>query len=90
VLLHLDRDQFREVLGRIHTAVGSDGILGFTVKRGDGAGWSWAKLNLPRHFTYWREPELRSALASAGWGVISLDHVDGRTEPWIYVLARAG
>jgi SAM-dependent methyltransferase len=89
VLLHLDREQFVDVLGRTHAAVAHEGVFGFTVKEGDGSSWSLAKLDLPRHFTYWREPELRAALASTGWDVLSLAHVDGRAERWIYVLARA-
>ena len=89
VLLHLDREQFVDLLGRAHAAVAHEGILGFTVKEGDGSSWSLAKLDLPRHFTYWREPELRAVLASTGWDVLSLAHVDGRAERWILVLARA-
>ncbi|CAN5451647.1 class I SAM-dependent methyltransferase [soil metagenome] len=90
VLLHLDREQFVDVLDRFRAAVAPGGIVGFTVKEGDGSGWSTAKLDLPRHFTYWREPELRAALAGTAWQVHSIVHVDGRTEPWINVLARAG
>ena len=89
VLLHLDRHEFLDVLARFHGAVGRSGILGFTVKEGDGAGWSNAKLDLPRHFTYWREPGLQSALANTGWEIISLVHVQGRSQPWIHVVARA-
>jgi len=90
VLLHLDRPELGDVLARARRAVGDDGVLGFTVKEGDGDAWTTAKLGLPRHFTYWREPALRDALASAGWGVHRLDHVAGRHEPWLYVLALAG
>lgn len=64
------------------------GVLAFTVKEGDGEGWSEAKLDLPRFFTYWREPAARTALECAGWAVLSIDHVAGRHEPWLYVLAR--
>ena len=54
VLHHLNRDQFEDVLRRARTAVTASGVLGFTVKEGDGAAWSEHKLGLPRHFTYWR------------------------------------
>ncbi len=65
------------------------GVLAFTVKEGDGAAWSDAKLGLPRHFTYWRAPAVRGTLTRTGWTEIKFDHVAGRIEPWLYVLARA-
>jgi len=89
VLLHLNRGQFEDVLRRARRAVVDSGVLGFTVKEGDGDAWTTAKLDLPRHFTYWPEPAVRQALTRSGWTVHRLDHVSGRTEPWLYVLARA-
>lgn len=89
ILLHLDRPQLDDVLVRARDAVLDNGILGFTVKEGDGDGWTTAKLGRPRHFTYWRELGLRDALTRAGWTVDRLDHIAGRHEPWLYVLARA-
>lgn len=62
--------------------------MAFAVKEGDSAEWSTAKLGLPRHFTYWREPAVREVLTRIGWTVTSLDHVAGRTEPWLYVIAH--
>ena len=47
-----------------------------------------AKLDLPRHFTYWREGPLREVLASTGWWPVAIERVQGR-EPWLYVLCRA-
>ncbi len=90
VLLHLTREQFEEALPRIRRAVIGSGVLACTLKDGDGAGWSEAKIGLPRYFTYWREHAVREVLATAGWAVISIDHVAGRSEHWIHVLARAG
>jgi SAM-dependent methyltransferase len=87
VLLHLSRDQFGSVLRRARTATAVGGVLGFTLKEGDGAGWSDHKLGVPRHFTYWREPAVRTALHRAGWPDVSVTHVAGR-ENWLYVLAR--
>lgn len=88
VLLHLKRDDLPRVLVRARHAVGEGGLLAFTLKEGDGEGWSAAKLDLPRHFTYWRAPEVLSVLAETGWTVLSLDRVPGRLEPWLYVLAE--
>jgi len=89
VLLHLSREQFVDVLGRARRAVAAHGLLAFTLKEGDGERWSHAKLGLPRHFTYWREPDLRDALEANGWQALSLEHVVGRIEPWLFVVARA-
>lgn len=87
VLHHLNRDQFEDVLQRARRAVVSSGVLGFTIKEGDGAGWSEHKLGLPRHFTYWREPAVRAALQHVGWQDASICHVVSR-DHWLYVLAR--
>lgn len=81
ILLHLDRPQLDDVVVRARDAVLDNGILGFTVKEGDGDGWTTAKLGRPRHFTYWRELGLRDALTRAGWTVDRLDHIAGRHEP---------
>ena len=89
VLLHLNRAQLIEALHSLRDAVVDGGVLAFTVKEGDGDGWSNIKLDLPRYFTYWCESPLRNALAQCRWDVMSVDHVVGRTEPWLYVLASA-
>lgn len=88
VLLHLDRAQFADALQRIRDGVVDGGVFALTLKEGDGDAWSEAKLDLPRHFTYWRESSLRPVLAQTRWDVISIDHVDG-LEQWLFVLARA-
>jgi SAM-dependent methyltransferase len=88
VLLHLTRRELREVLTNVSRAVVDGGLLGFTLKEGDGEAWSHAKLNLPRHFTYWREPDIRTGLEASGWSVLSVEHVMGRHDPWLHVLAQ--
>lgn len=85
VLLHLSREEFAVALRKARAAAG---LLAFTVKEGDGDAWTTAKLDLPRHFTYWREGPLRDVLASTGWRPLSIEHVQGR-EPWLYVLCHA-
>ena len=90
VLLHVTREQFVDVLQRARQAVASGGVLALTLKEGDGEAWTEAKLGRPRHFTYWREPAVRAALRDTGWQVLSLEHVAGRFEPWLFVIARTG
>lgn len=87
ILLHLDRRQLSDVLVRCRERVRPGGAIALTVKEGDGQGWTSAKLGAPRHFTYWREAPLREVLEAAGWHVTTLEHVQGRHEPWLYVLA---
>ena len=88
VLLHLDRDEFTSFLARALHAVRPGGLIAFTVKEGDGDAWSHAKLDRPRHFTFWRADAVRAALDHASWSSISIEHIDGRTEPWLIVLAQ--
>ncbi len=87
VLLHLSRPQLEQLLGRARNAVREGGVLGITLKEGDGSAWTTDKLDQPRHFTYWREPALREVLTQTGWTVRHLHHVAGRYEPWLYVCA---
>lgn len=89
VLLHLSRVEFHAALVAARRAVVAGGVLGLTLKEGDGEGWTTERLDLPRWFVYWREAELREALAGAGWIVESLEHVIGHYDPWIHVIARA-
>lgn len=89
VLLHLSRDEFVDVLRCARHAVVNRGVLAFTLKEGDGEAWSRAKLGLPRHFTYWREPAVQTALRATGWQILSLSHVARRRKPWLFVIARS-
>jgi len=88
MLLHLTREEFRSVVAKARRAVRDGGLLAITLKEGDREGWSTAKLDAPRWFTYWREAPLRQTLEDAGWRVRSVDHVPGRVDEWLYVIAR--
>lgn len=88
VLLHLTAIELGAVLAKAARAVGSPGLLAFTVKEGDGAAWTTAKIDSPRYFTYWRETQLRAHLAASGWTPVSIVRAQGRSEPWLYVVCR--
>ncbi len=88
VLLHLTAAQLGDVLRKAGAAVGWEGLLALTVKEGDGEAWTTAKMGEPRFFTYWRASTLRAHLAATGWMPLSLDRVEGRLEPWLYVICR--
>lgn len=89
VLLHLPREQLAGAVRRIRDAVVPGGVLGITLKEGDGEGWSDAKLGVPRFFTYWREAALRAVLHGAGWTDVAVERVSGRADEWLYVITRA-
>ncbi len=88
VLLHLDREVFRQALQTCYAATRRGGFLAITLKEGDGEAWSTVKLGAPRWFVYWRTEPLREALTQAGWQVLSLEHVPGRHEPWLHAFCQ--
>ncbi|WP_347977084.1 class I SAM-dependent methyltransferase [Microbacterium sp. ProA8] len=90
VLLHVPRPDLPGVLATARRACRPGGVLVASVKKGSGAGWSDAKLDDPRHFTYWAEDELRDALSAAGWSPerVFESTRSGAIERWITVIAR--
>lgn len=88
VLLHLGRADFAQALRACHAATRPGGVLAITLKEGDGERWSDAKVAAPRWFVYWRPRPLREVLERTGWTVVTLDRVQGRLEPWLYVMCR--
>jgi SAM-dependent methyltransferase len=88
VLLHLTRPEFATALRKARAAVRAGGLLAITLKEGDGDEWRTHKLDRPRFFTYWREPDLRAELAAAGWHPVWLEHVEGAPEPWLHAICR--
>lgn len=64
MFLHLDARELMQVLVKTAAAVVPAGMLAFTLKVGDGEGWTTTKLNRPRHFTYRREPAPRAVLST--------------------------
>jgi len=91
VLIHFTPEQTDKVLKKAHEALKPEGLLSFSVKVGDGAGWSESKISAPRFFTYWREEPLRRLLADAHFKVVFWeDGQRGRTgnQPWYHIIAR--
>ncbi|MBC9823380.1 methyltransferase domain-containing protein [Terrabacter sp. MAHUQ-38] len=87
VLLHFTPVQVHEILVKVRGALVPGGVLGFTVKVGDGSEWSTQKLGLPRFFQYWQAEPLRHAVAGAGFDVRELTTEAGATWDWLIVLA---
>jgi len=89
-LVHVRREDLPEVVRRLAAVTAGDGVFHLAVKEGDGARFSThGSVGAPRHFTFWREQQLRDVLDEAGW---SVDRVDRATSPrgeaWLDVLAR--
>lgn len=88
VLLHIDRAELPAVLARLRTAARPGGLLALSLKEGDGEEWSSHKVELPRHFTYWRVEPLRDALVGAGWEPVVLERTSATYGPWLRSLSR--
>jgi SAM-dependent methyltransferase len=89
-LLHVRRGDLRTVLARLAGVTRDGGLLRVSLKEGDGEGWSThGSVRQPRHFTYWRGPDVARVLAAAGWSEVEV--VGGiagpRTESWLEVSA---
>ncbi|TIQ34828.1 MAG: class I SAM-dependent methyltransferase [Mesorhizobium sp.] len=82
-LIHVAREDFGKVLGRLAEVTRTGGRLHASVRDGDGEDIS-AHGATPRRYaeTYWREPALRSALTDAGWVVSGIRRCMGRPDDW--------
>ena len=90
-LIHVAREDFGTVLGRLAEATRTGGCLHVSVRDGDGEEVAIrGNAATPRRYfeTYWREPALRSALADAGWVVGEVFRYIGRPEDrWLSARA---
>jgi SAM-dependent methyltransferase len=91
VLLHFTRPEFAGVAEKVRRALRPGGRFAFTLKLGDGQEWSTDKLGAPRFFSYWREPQVRAALGTAGFTAIDIREAPGRADDkdWLHVVAIA-
>lgn len=89
-LIHVAREDFGAVLGRLAAATRTGGPLHVSVRDGDGEEVTAHGGAAPRRYveTYWREPALRSALADAGWIVSDVRRRLGRPDDW-WLIVRA-
>ena len=90
-LIHVARDDFGTVLGRLAEATRTGGRLHVSVRQGDGEDVSThTGGSAPRRYveTYWREPALRAQLTDAGWIVSEIRQCVGRPDDhWLSVRA---
>jgi SAM-dependent methyltransferase len=90
VLLHLGRPQLGEVLRRFRAAVPAGGVLGFSVKEGDGEEWTTDKLDAPRYYVYWRQGPLLELVRRCGWQPVTVSRASSSWADWLYCICRAG
>lgn len=90
-LIHVTREDFSTVLGRLAEATRRGGPLHVSVRDGDGNEESMHGDGAARrrYFeTYWREPALRSELTGSGWIVSDIRRCVGRpNDHWLSVRA---
>ena len=87
VLHHLRRDCLHPALVRLRRGLPPAARLIASVKTGKPDGWSYAKLDAPRWFTYWDPHDLHSALTAAGWQVEVLESRTGERDDWLDFVA---
>lgn len=70
VFLHFTPQELEVVLKKIHAALKDDGIIAFSVKKGEGEEWTTAKLGQPRYFYYWDQDKIESLLKRTGFELV--------------------
>lgn len=67
-------------------------MFAFTVKQGEGSGWSEEKLGAPRYFNYWKPDPLKELLEATGFNEVEInDGNQGHSHSnakWIHVISR--
>jgi hypothetical protein len=51
-----------------------------------GDNWLTNNLNGPRHFTFWREPDLVAFIGDSPWTLRSLRYVGGEVDQWLFCI----
>jgi predicted TPR repeat methyltransferase len=77
------------VLAKIHKALNDGGRFAFSLKQGDGEGWSEEKLGAPRYFCYWTQEQIEQVLSKTGYS--SFEVTDGgsghNNAKWLHIIA---
>ncbi len=89
VLPHFNRDEAVLVIKKVFDSLNTNGKFAFTLKQGEGEGWSEKKLGAPRFFCYWAESQIREVLESIGFGDIEIsDDKVATNATWLQIVAR--
>lgn len=90
VFLHFDPDELAQALTRVKAALKPGGIVSFTLKQGEGSGWTEARLEKPRYFKYWQPSEIRRFLHNHGFEIVYFDDETQADIPeqWLQIIAQ--
>ncbi len=89
VLLHFTRDEAEQVIKKVYGALNENGKFAFSLKQGEGEGWSEEKLGAPRFFCYWTEPQIREVLETTGFGDIEVNGDKATANAtWLQIVAK--
>lgn len=90
VLLHFNHDEFSGVMAKIRSALGPGGRFAFSLKAGQGEGWSAEKIDAPRYFCYWTPEALVPHLKAAGFSSWRIDEAQTTRAhaDWLFVIAQ--
>jgi 2-polyprenyl-3-methyl-5-hydroxy-6-metoxy-1,4-benzoquinol methylase len=80
VFLHFPPSELETILKKVHATLKPDGLLAFSVKKGEGEEWSTAKVGKPRYFCYWTEDKMRYLLEKTHFQVVYF----AEDERWLY------
>lgn len=86
VFLHFTPQELQSVLLKAYDALKDNGILAFSVKKGEGEEWTTAKLGQPRYFCYWDMDKMKSLLSSVGFDEVTILEDD----KWLQIIAKRG
>ena len=84
VFLHFTDTDFQQAVKNVRDCLLDGGKFAFSVKLGDGDGWSNEKMGAPRYFNYYQPDGLENALADAGMQTTDLQVYDDK---WVYATA---
>lgn len=89
VLLHFTREETAGVLDKVYQSLNNGGRFAFSLKQGEGDGWSEEKMNAPRYFCYWQKDEIEQLIRAAGYANIEItgDHI-GTNATWLHIIAH--
>jgi hypothetical protein len=94
VLLHFNREEFRQAAEKVFAALTTAGLFGLSLKKGDGEGLTDGKLDASRYFCYWQPEEVKAVLGGVGFASIDIktsEDYRGSSKPdWLMVTARKG
>lgn len=89
VLLHFTRDEASQVIKKVFDALNTNGKFAFTLKQGEGEGWSEEKLGAPRFFCYYTELQIHEVLESTGFGNVEISGDKATANAtWLQIVAK--